>query len=120
MVRKKTNLKGVNAGDPKSQRGKTSHFYQRLTLFITISYFTLSFIDVLYDYYLYGRFGLNYFDFASIDDFLMAAFRNLPVILVLTVIFIGFSAIAGPVISVIFKIIHIYRWRLLFKTEGFL
>jgi len=53
------------------------------TLALTLLYLYVTAVGMLYAAVLYGRFGINIFDYSEIPDFLLAAFKN-PIVLLLT------------------------------------
>ena len=53
------------------------------TLALTLLYLYVTAVGMLYAAVLYGRFGINIFDYSEIPDFLLAAFKN-PIVLLVT------------------------------------
>jgi hypothetical protein len=51
-------------------------FLDNPTLVLTLAYLYVAAIGMLYSAVLYGRLGINIFDYSEIADFLLAAFKN--------------------------------------------
>jgi hypothetical protein len=58
-------------------------FLENPTFALTLSYLYVTAVGMLYSAVLYGRFGINIFDYSEIADFVLAAFKN-PIALVVT------------------------------------
>src|SRR5215213_5447662 len=52
------------------------YFLDNPTLALTLLYLYVTAVGMLYSAVLYGRFGINIFDYSEIADFLLAAFKN--------------------------------------------
>jgi hypothetical protein len=67
----------------KANRGGAvkGFFHDNPTFVLTLLYLYATAIGIIYSSVLYGRFGINIFDYSEIADFLLAAFKN-PVALV--------------------------------------
>lgn len=50
---------------------------QHPAIFFTIAYIYITLIGIIYSFVLYNRFGINIFDYAELNDFLLAAFKDL-------------------------------------------
>ena len=59
----------------------TEFFFDNPTLFLTFSYLYATGTGILYSAALYGRFGINIFEYSELPDFLLAAFKDLYVLL---------------------------------------
>ena len=55
------------------------------TLVLTLLYLYAAAIGMIYSGVLYGRFGINIFDYSEIGDFLLAAFKN-PIVFLVVVL----------------------------------
>jgi hypothetical protein len=64
-----------------SWRGFKEFFQANPTVVFTLLYLYVTAIGLLYSWVLYGKFGINIFDYSEIGDFLLAAFKN-PIALV--------------------------------------
>jgi hypothetical protein len=58
-------------------------FLDNPTLTLTLLYLYVTAVGMLYSAVLYGRLGINIFDYSEIPDFLLAAFKN-PIVLLVT------------------------------------
>jgi hypothetical protein len=65
------------------------------TVVISLSYAYLTATGMSFSYFLYGKFGINIFDYAEIADFLLAAFKN-PISFVSA----GFTLVLGLVFRI--------------------
>lgn len=81
--------RSISATDPSlilptpkdvSNKSRTSGFVEfakaNPAIVLTLFYVLLTFMGMEYSWALYGEFDLNYFDFASADDFLLSAFKD--------------------------------------------
>jgi hypothetical protein len=51
-------------------------FSDNPTIVVTVLYAYVTGVGMIYSAALYGRFGINVFDYSEIADFLLAAFKN--------------------------------------------
>jgi hypothetical protein len=79
-------------------------FLDNPTLVLTLLYLYVTEIGIVYSASLYGRFGINIFDYSEIGDFLLSAFKN-PI----TLIYAG----AQVGVSVVFFVYNKFSARLL-------
>ena len=71
------------------------YFLDNPTLTLTLLYVYVTALGMLYSAVLYGRFGINIFDYSETADFLLAAFKNpLPFFLILVLAALVLAALA--------------------------
>src|SRR5215210_163569 len=78
----------------ESKQGWAGLFLSNSTFFISALYSFATAVGLIYSWVLYGRFGINIFDYSEIADFLLAAFKN--------PIAFGSAGLLGAIGSVLF------------------
>jgi hypothetical protein len=79
------------------------------TLVLTLLYLYVTAIGIIYSAILYGRFGINIFDYAETADFLLAAFKN-PIAFLAPVILVAMGA-AGLAVTEVWSRLFIQQLR---------
>lgn len=60
----------------ESKDGLIGSFVSNSTFFLSGLYLFATAVGLIYSWVLYGRFGINIFDYSEVGDFLLAAFKN--------------------------------------------
>lgn len=67
-------------------------FSEHPTILLTLSYFLITIIGVIYSYFFYNEFGINIIQFADLSDFLLASILE-PLTLLIFIFIIGVATI---------------------------
>jgi hypothetical protein len=104
----------VQGSEENYRWGKIARYlFDNPTLFLTFLYLYATGTGILYSAALYGRFGINIFEYSELPDFLLAAFKDLFVLL-----FLAFQVcfLAGILVGT--ALVPNLTWRYFTRSPG--